>query len=120
MDKTSFVVPGTPVGKERARKGKNGTFYTPTRTREYENLVAWEARMAHVGDTFPGPVKLDLLIKSSKCRADTSNILKAIEDAMNGIVYNDDRQIMEIHIRRINGDQEEVWVTVSKMREESD
>ena len=116
MDKTSFVVPGRPVGKERARKGKNGTFYTPPRTREYENLVSWKARMAHVGAPFEGPVKLEMEIRSRKSRADTSNILKAIEDAMNRIVYHDDKQIKEIHIRRINGEQEEVQVTISKIR----
>lgn len=116
MDKTSFVMPGRPVGKERARKGKNGTFYTPARTREYENLVAWKARMAHVGAPFEGPVKLEVEIRSRKSRADLSNILKAIEDAMNKIVYNDDRQIQEIHILRTRGNDEEVHVAVSKIR----
>lgn len=116
MDKTSFVVPGRPVGKERARKGKNGTFYTPARTREYENLVAWKAKIAHVGAPFEGPVKLEMEVRSRKSRADTSNILKAIEDGMNRIVYYDDRQIMEIHIFRTRGNDEEVQVTVSRIR----
>lgn len=120
MDHTTFYVPGSPRGKERPRKGKNANFYTPSRTREYENLVAWGARIAHHGDPFEGPVKLVLAISSCKSRADTSNILKSIEDGMNGIVYFDDKQIMEIHITRTRENGEGVEVAVSKLRGEAD
>jgi crossover junction endodeoxyribonuclease RusA len=43
----SFIVPGTPVPKERPCPGRGGHFYTPKRTRQYdEELVAWAARQA--------------------------------------------------------------------------
>jgi len=98
--------------------GRNGKFYTPKATKEYEGSVAWYARMAYKDEPTKQPVRLDLTIKSSKSRADTSNILKSIEDGMNGIVYIDDRQIKEIHILRIEGDGEGVDVTVSLLEKE--
>ena len=56
----------------------------------------------------------------TESKADTSNILKSIEDGMNGIVYVDDKQIKEIHISRIEGDGEGVDVTVSLLRNGDD
>jgi len=114
----TFTVPGRPRGKERPRVGRNGKFYTPKTTREYEETVAWFARAAYKEEPTKDPVRLDLTIRSSKSKADTSNILKSIEDGMNGIVYIDDRQIKEIHISRIEGDGEGVDVTVSLLKKE--
>ena len=114
----SFTIPGRPRGKERPRMGRNGKFYTPKRTQEYEEHVAWCAKMAYKEDPIELPVRLDLVIRSSKSRADTSNILKSIEDGMNEIVYLDDKQIKEIHILRIEGDSEGVDVTVSFIKKE--
>ena len=116
----AFTVPGRPRGKERPRMGRNGKFYTPRTTREYEETVAWFAKTAYKGEPTKDPVRLDMTIRSSKSKADTSNILKSIEDGMNGIVYVDDKQIKEIHISRIEGDGEGVDVTVSLLRNGDD
>ena len=115
-----FTVPGRPRGKERPRVGRNGKFYTPRTTREYEETVAWFAKAAYKGEPTKDPVRLDMTIRSSKSKADTSNILKSIEDGMNGIVYVDDKQIKEIHISRTEGDGEGVDVTVSLLRNGDD
>ena len=114
----TFTVPGRPRGKERPRMGRNGRFYTPKTTKEYEGSVAWYARMAYKDEPIKQPVRLDLTIRSSKSKADISNILKSIEDGMNGIIYIDDKQIEEIHILRIKGDGEGVDVTVSLLEKE--
>ena len=116
----TFTVPGRPRGKERPRVGRNGKFYTPRTTREYEETVAWFARSAYKEEPTKDPVRLDLTIRSSKSRADTSNILKSIEDGMNGIVYVDDMQIKEIHISRIEGDGEGVDVAVFLLKDDND
>jgi len=100
--------------------GRNGKFYTPKTTREYEESVAWFAKSAYKEDPTTLPVRLDLMIRSSKCKADASNILKCIEDGMNGIIYIDDKQIKEIHIKRVEGDGEGVDVTVSLLRQKED
>ena len=116
----TFTVPGRPRGKERPRVGRNGKFYTPKTTREYEESVAWFAKTAYKEEPTKDPVRLDLTIRSSKSRADISNILKSIEDGMNGIIYVDDKQIEEIHISRVKGDGEGVDVTVSLLIKKED
>ncbi len=41
-----FTIPGTPVGKGRARSTRSGRHYTPEATRAYESQVAWLATAA--------------------------------------------------------------------------
>ena len=43
---------------------------------------------------FEGPFRIEVEIYG-KCRADGSNILKGIEDALNGYAYKDDKQAIE-------------------------
>ena len=116
----TFTVPGRPRGKERPRMGRNGKFYTPKTTREYEETVAWFAKTAYKEEPTKDPVRLDLTIRSSKSRADISNILKSIEDGMNGIIYVDDKQIEEIHISRIKEGNEGVDVAVFLLKDDND
>ena len=100
--------------------GRNGKFYTPKTTREYEETVAWFAKTAYKEEPTKDPVRLDLTIRSSKSRADISNILKSIEDGMNGIIYVDDKQIEEIHISRIKEGNEGVDVAVFLLKDDND
>lgn len=112
-----FEVPGQPVAKGRpkfARRGKFVTTYTPEKTRTYEELVSWCAKGVMMGnDPMQGAIYLYLVIGlqipkswSNKKRIqaelgeipaikkpDADNVLKAVKDAMNGIVYADDSQI---------------------------
>ena len=117
----TFEVPGDPVPKGRPRFARRGTFiqtYTDSKTIEYETRVATKARMA-IGSSEPlkGHLTVYLYLRyavpasySKKrveaClngleypkRVDLDNCYKSITDAMNGIVYMDDSQIVEAHI----------------------
>lgn len=90
----TFTVPGPPVPKERARRAPNGRWYTPTKTRDYERLVASCA--LHVGaKPKTGPVHITLAIFWPDRRSrDADNVLKSIQDGLNGIAYDDDRQVI--------------------------
>lgn len=119
-----FFVPGPPVGKGRpraARRGKHITLYTPAKTVSYESLVAMAATQAMAGrPPLDGPVVLVLDIAlpvpqswSKKRQAaaladitppttkpDCDNVLKAICDAANNIVWRDDVQVVDVVLRR--------------------
>lgn len=132
----AFIVPGAAVGKGRpkfARRGAFVTAYSDKKTVSYENLVRIYASEA-VGNRPPleGPVRLTLKIsvlppsswskkKTSDAllglvrpttKPDIDNIMKAICDAMNEIVYIDDKQVCDVWISKHYAVTPEVRVIV--------
>lgn len=119
-----FVVPGAPQGKGRHRaciRGGRVATYTPTKTANYESLVALTAQAAMRGlAPIDGPciVEMEILVavpaswsakKSAAALAgtirptnkpDIDNVEKAIFDGINGIVWRDDSQVVEVRKRK--------------------
>jgi len=114
-----IVIPGIPVAKGRPRLGKYGT-YTPTKTVNYENLVQYCYMDQAEGIKLDGPLMMEIrfyfpipksyskkqieLLKVQDMahmkKPDASNCLKSIEDALNGFAYDDDCQIVEVHVTK--------------------
>ena len=119
-----FTVPGEPCGKARPRVVRNGNVsrtYTPEKTVNYENLVKLEFQRqcseAYIGDggirmyiaaRFSIPCSaskrkatamLDGAIRPTR-KPDCDNIAKIICDALNGVAYRDDAQIVSITIEK--------------------
>lgn len=96
-----FTVPGMPQGKERARRGKGGRWYTPKATRAYEQNVGKAFLAASVGKSdgrylalFDRPVSLTATAYFPDARRrDGDNVLKAVQDGLKGVAYQDDSQI---------------------------
>ncbi len=115
-----FTVPGEPVAKGRARafikRGKIA-HYTPDKTVHYEDLVRMFASRAMgsmplmtqavwltVDAYFPIPRSwpkqkqqdAELMKMRHLKRPDLDNCVKAVEDALNGVVWVDDSQVIQI------------------------
>lgn len=97
MTKTiRFEVPGQPKPKQRARVvGKHA--FTPQATKDYEQLVAWHAAFA-ISEPLSGDLYLSMqFYRRGKLRADVDNLSKAVMDALNGIAWHDDKQVIGLH-----------------------
>ena len=121
--KVEFVVEGKPKGKARPRFTKSGHCYTPVGTSLYEKAVkeAWEkAGAVHLEGTIKMTVNAVFPIPKSwnkekreqaryqriqpTVKPDIDNILKVIEDALNGYAYDDDKQICEVESCKVYED----------------
>jgi Holliday junction resolvase RusA-like endonuclease len=101
-----FTVEGKPQGKQRPRRGRNGRFYTPKETKAYERAVArsFVAAAGGIRPHYCGPVELEVVCYfSDRRRRDLDNVLKAVADALNGVAYGDDSQIVRAEVRREEG-----------------
>jgi Holliday junction resolvase RusA-like endonuclease len=94
----TFIVFGSPVAKQRSRTVTNdngdSVTYTPRKTRDYESDVRWRAKAAHLHKV-PGLVAVRLRMFGG--RGDIDNVTKSVLDGMNKVVYDDDRDVEEIH-----------------------
>jgi Holliday junction resolvase RusA-like endonuclease len=114
-----FSVSGGPVGKQRPRFSRGRT-YTPKKTVDYERLIAAKALSA-MAPTIPleTPVAIFIWInhaipasyskkRKEAClsglefpkKPDLDNVAKLYLDAMNGIVYKDDVQVVKLRVSK--------------------
>lgn len=121
----SFVVPGPPQPKERPRRGKNGSFYTPGATRAYEEtlklcaLAAVRTARWPLGTREPLKVTLHAFFPDARQR-DVDNTAKVLDGA-NGVVWHDDSQIVELHIyKHLRCEKPRLEVTVEILLDDSD
>lgn len=92
----TFTVPGNPIPKARARVLRTGRTYTPRSTQEHEETVRIAAIKAGVKKVEEGPVRLVLhFYRENALRCDFDNLAKTVTDALNGIAYEDDSQIVQ-------------------------
>lgn len=99
--KVKFAVEGDAVPQSRPRFTRNGHAYIPARSRQWRDNLRIEAFKAMDGrEPMTGEVSLVVGVyrryaPSSPRFGDVDNHLKQVADALNGICYVDDRQIVE-------------------------
>lgn len=130
MIEVKFTIPGDPFGKQRPRFVRSGHTYTPKPTRDYEALVK-QCYLEQVGTRkFDGPVGIIIralckipkstskkvrskiaagFVKPTK-KPDADNIAKIIMDGLNGLAYDDDNAVTELHVKKEYADNPRVEV----------
>jgi Holliday junction resolvase RusA-like endonuclease len=143
MEAISFIIPGQPVAKGRPRFSTAGRFpraFTPAKTANYTAWCKSCAADAMAGrPLMTGPVWLSLNMyfetpsSWSKWKReaaitgavrptgkpDIDNVLKAIKDAMNGIVWKDDSQVVEVDCEKAYDAEPHVMVRVQELPQPS-
>ena len=133
-----FEIEGKIKGKGRPRFTNYGRFvktYTPKETASYENLIKLQFKIS-CGDWYSElPLKMKItaihgIVKSAskKDRAkmlggdlkptkkpDADNIVKIICDALNGVAYKDDTQVVDLEIKKVYGELEKVVVEIEEL-----
>lgn len=114
MQSINFIYPKIPIGKERPRfNKKKDVVYTPARTLECEKEISKLAKSAmdeacffisisslEVSITCVFERKGKKTSKYSQDFPDVDNIAKTVLDAMNNVVFFDDKQVARLIIEK--------------------
>jgi len=137
----SIDITGAPVAKGRPRmavvQGRARAF-TPAKTRSWENDARQLARI-EMGSRKPFARPISCVViayfvppKSWPAwkraaalngeiahtgKPDVDNIVKAVKDALNGVVWTDDAQVVELAAEKRYGERARVWVKVSEIEQ---
>lgn len=121
MPRISFEIPGPPGSKERPRQSRGGHFYTPTKTKQYEEYLKECYKKQTGGYYFDTAfLKVEIVVyfdipksytgtrlkainsgKYFPTQKDCDNIAKAVCDGLNKTAYKDDRQIIDLHVKKL-------------------
>ena len=114
-----------PFPKERPRLSGRRIVYTPYKTRNFENRIAYEWKKRYKDLILKNAVKLDLLFcfkKAKSCkkdyhtqRPDLDNLEKAILDGLNKTAFVDDCQVVEMKSQKVFSDTDKIVITIKEL-----
>lgn len=119
----TFSVPSRPLAKGRPRFA-NGRAYTPATTREHEARIR-AAAAKHAPDVpWDGPIVVRVSFRFRRpkdgrrhhlSRPDLDNLIKIL-DALNGLIWVDDAQLVRITAEKVYSETEATCITVRRIR----
>ena len=95
-----------PVPAPRARSGKYGQYYPP-KYKAFQRDMAAAIETLEWDKPLEGPVVVEILLECTPpkkktreypCRGDVDNYSKGVLDALNGIAWVDDVQVVDLHV----------------------
>lgn len=130
MNRIEFTINGECVPKARPRFSKFGHVYTTPKTRAYENIVKSTAIDNHI-PCITTALRVELVIYKSipksfskkkrelanegkiypVVKPDIDNYVKSVLDGLNGILFVDDKQIVDFRAVKKYSDNPRVEVT---------
>ena len=129
--RTILKIGGKPQGKARPRVTRRGA-YTPKKTKEYEAKIraAWQEQAGATFEDRPVMVRIFAYFKPPKSaskvkrarmiageirptmKPDADNIAKAVCDALNGLAYKDDSQVVALAVFKRYEENERIEVII--------
>ncbi len=132
MNTHVFTVYGSPVAQGRPRFARAGNFvrtYDPEKSRSWKQDVKAQVLDALKGTPeihdgplgvklyfhLPRPKSLPKKVVHHVKKPDADNLAKAIKDALRGVVYRDDSQIVTLVVSKQYGDPPRVVIGVEQV-----
>lgn len=135
---SKFTIPGEPKAKARPRMTKVGHTYTPQGTVNYENWVRCcyiDAKNKLGLKKLSGPVEAIItcyftipksFTKAKREKAlngelrpckkpDVDNLAKSVLDAINTLAYDDDKQVVELTVKKYYSDDPRTEVEIKEV-----
>lgn len=139
--KRYFEIPGKPMAKQRPKFSRQGAFvrtYTPQQTVNYENFVRDRYLSVYSGHelmrgNIAAYIEADFPIPKSTSKKrtglmlhkfirplikpDCDNIAKIVLDSLNGIAFEDDKQVTVLHVEKVYSETPCVKVALQEKNE---
>ena len=136
MSDVYFIVPGDVIPKQRPRFS-HGHAYTPKKTLDYEKKVKEEYLKEYpTGIAFenkPLEMLLNVYMAVPKSfskkkrdhmicfeyptkRPDSDNLIKSVADALNGVCYTDDSQIVTVQVNKIWSETSKAEILIRELK----
>lgn len=119
-----FTHYGKPISKDNEKiRNKQGRIFKSKRFRQFEQSVRYDAQIAMQGNPpIEGDVRATLVFYfPDKRRTDLFNAPKSVCDALNGVVYIDDKQITEGHLYvRYDKDNPRTEIQIERIESENE
>ena len=135
MNPLTITVYGVPVAQGRPRffrRGNHVGAYDPKESKDYKESIKMQAiaqmrvkgsmprlnegAMAmEVHAYLPRPKTLSKRVRHHTKRPDADNIAKGCKDALKGVVYRDDSQIIDLHVSKEYGDPPRVVIELREI-----
>lgn len=129
MARVSFDVFGRVRGKGRPRFTRSGRPYTPKDTRDYERDIrdAFENAPGRPPEPFSGPIAVcimtyrqlpkstpkSVISEPDTHKPDIDNVAKIVLDALNGVAWEDDAQVVRLTVSKLNRTRSPEMLSVS-------
>ncbi|KMO45322.1 RusA family crossover junction endodeoxyribonuclease [Lacticaseibacillus rhamnosus] len=133
-----LTIPGEPVAQGRprfSRRGKYVSTYDPPKSRGYKEYIKQIARQELHIEPLTGSIRINVKVyrgiqkSDSKLtrrkkqdgiirptvKPDVDNYYKSVSDALTGILWEDDNQIVEIHVGKWYSDHPRIEIEVEEI-----
>ena len=128
----NFEIPGPPAPQQRHRAYLHtGTrriqlrTYVPQKTKRQQEMIGWIAREKMQGQSpWEGLIYCRLVFYFTPekwgHRGDIDNLVKLVLDACQGVVYRNDRQIIDLNVQVQQGQENKTFVAFREEREKGE
>lgn len=109
-----FSLPVAAHTKRRPRFGR-GRAYRPAGTRSWEELLAWRFIERYGRPLLAGAIRIELHFDGVQANQDIDNLAKSCLDALNRVAFKDDRQVVELVVRKRTDGAPKTRIAVSEV-----